>query len=452
MLNVIGIGEKIDKLVSNAKEALDEYMELDQKAVDKIVEAMASAGVQNHVELAKMAIEETHRGVLEDKIIKNKFSCECILKSIKNKKTVGIIEDNEDNGIITIADPLGVIAGVTPVTNPTSTTIFKSLICVKTRNPIIFGFHPGAQKCSVAAAKIMLDAAVKAGAPKNCIQWIDCPSIEATSRLMNHPGVNVVLATGGPGMVKSAYSTGKPALGVGPGNAPCYVDKTANIKSACNDIIFSKTFDNGMICASEQSVIAHEEIADEFEKIMAESGCKFLDDIETEKLQKYMINPEKNVLNGFVAGQSACEIAKKAGISVPENTKILIVKPGGVGKEYPLSFEKLSPVLSYYKAKNSEEGIKICKQVLKFGGEGHTAAIHTNNEELIKEFGLQVDAGRIIVNSPSSQGAIGGLYNCAVPSLTLGCGSKGRNSTTDNISVENLLNLKRIFKRKDNIL
>ena len=441
----------IDELVFKARNALSQYMKMSQADIDKIVEAMALAAVENHVVFSEKAVSETGRGIIEDKIIKNMFASEYIYNSMKHRKTVGIIDKNDEENYIKIAEPLGVVAGVTPVTNPTSTVVFKSLICAKTRNPIIFGFHPGAQKCCTFAAKILRDAAIKAGAPENCIQWIEYPSIQATSSLMNHVGVDVVLATGGSGMVKSAYSTGKPALGVGPGNVPCYIEKSAKLERACNDLILSKTFDNGMICASEQSVVVDEGIASEFENIMIKNGCLFLNEEEIKKLTAYMINPEKGTLNGVVAGKSAAAIAESAGISVPKNTKILIVKLDGVGKDYPLSVEKLSPVLSYYKVKDFFEGFEICKEVLKFNGEGHTAVIHSQDEQIIEKFGEMMDAGRIIVNSPSSQGAIGDIYNCATPSLTLGCGSKGKNSTTDNISVNNLLNIKRVFKRRVNM-
>ncbi len=447
----ISTDKMIDELVLKARNALTQYMKMSQADIDKIVEAMALAAVENHVLFSEKAASETGRGIVEDKIIKNMFASEYIYNSIKNKKTVGIIDKNDEENYVKIAEPLGVVAGVTPVTNPTSTVVFKSLICAKTRNPIIFGFHPGAQKCCTFAAEILRDAAIKAGAPENCIQWIEHPSIEATSALMNHSGVDIVLATGGSGMVKSAYSTGKPALGVGPGNVPCYIEKSANLEWACNDLILSKTFDNGMICASEQSVVVDEDISSEFENIMIKNGCAFLSEEDTEKLTAYMINPEKGTLNGAVAGKSASKIAESAGINVPESTKILIVKLDGVGKDYPLSVEKLSPVLSYYTVKNSSEGFERCKEVLKYNGEGHTAVIHSQNEQIIEKFGEMMDAGRIIVNSPSSQGAIGDIYNCATPSLTLGCGSKGKNSTTDNVSVNNLINIKRVFKRRVNM-
>ena len=441
----------IDDLVNKARNALNMYMKMNQSDIDKIIDSMARIAVENHVIFSEKAVKETSRGIVEDKIIKNMFASEYIYNSIKNQKTVGIIDKNNEEGYIKIAEPLGVVAGITPVTNPTSTVIFKSLICVKTRNPVIFGFHPGAQKCCKFVAEILRNAAIEAGAPENCIQWIEYPSIEATSALMNHSGVDVVLATGGSGMVKSAYSTGKPALGVGPGNVPCYIEKSAKLERACNDLILSKTFDNGMICASEQSVVVEKDIVTDFERIMSKNGCIFLSEEETKKLTSYMINPQKGTLNGAVAGKSAFEIAKSAGINVPESTKILIARLQGVGKEYPLSVEKLSPVLSYYIVENFSEGLERCKEILKFNGEGHTAVIHSQNEQIIEKFGETMDAGRIIVNSPSSQGAIGDIYNCATPSLTLGCGSKGKNSTTDNVSVNNLLNIKRVYKRRVNM-
>ncbi len=445
------IESKINQLIENARKALEEYKSFTQEDVDKITYGASLAAMDNRVKLAKLAISETRRGVLEDKVIKNMFASEYIWNAIKKLKTVGLVREDHLKGYEEIAEPMGAVAGVTPVTNPTSTVIFKSLVCLKTRNPIVFAFHPNAQKCSVETAKILRDTAVGNGAPEFCIQWIEEPSLEATMMLMNHKGVDVVLATGGAGMVKSAYSTGKPALGVGPGNVPCYIEKTADLKQACNDLIMSKTFDNGMICASEQSVVVDEEIADSFEKIMIENGCYFLNPDEIKKLENYMIRSETKTLNGNVAGQNAYEIAKNANIEVPEETKILIVKLEGVGEGYPLSVEKLSPVLSYYKVQNAEEAFKICKKVTCFGGLGHTSVIHSKDENIIKKYSKTMNTARVIVNSPSSQGAIGDIYNCAMPSLTLGCGSWGKNSTTDNISVQNLVNIKRVFKRKNNM-
>ncbi|WP_195282599.1 bifunctional acetaldehyde-CoA/alcohol dehydrogenase [Harryflintia acetispora] len=444
-------GPMIDKLVANANKALEAFMHMTQEQIDEIVHAMALAGLDNHQNLAKMAVDETGRGVFEDKVIKNIFATEYIWHSIKYQKTVGIVDENEMEGYVEVAEPVGVVAGVTPVTNPTSTTMFKSLICIKTRNPIIFGFHPSAQKCSVEAAKILRDAAIAHGAPEGCIQWIEYPSIEATSALMNHPGVSMILATGGSGMVKSAYSCGKPALGVGPGNVPCYINKNVDVERACNDLILSKTFDNGMICASEQAAIVDKEIAPQFEKIMTYYGCYFLKGDEVKKVSDYVINAQKQSVNPVVVGQPAWWIAEQAGVKVPEGTKILLAKLDDVGPDYPLSREKLSPVLAYFVVKDAKEGFEKAKKMLEFGGLGHSAVIHSNDEELCHAYGEEMKVGRVIANSPSSQGAIGDIYNTNTPSLTLGCGSFGHNSTTSNVSSVNLINKKRIAKRRVNM-
>ena len=446
------IKDMIDGLVQRAKKASEEYMKLDQDTVNNIIKGMSMAGLDNHMKLAKMAVEETGRGIYEDKITKNMFATEYIYHNIKYEKTVGIISENEEEGYEEIAEPIGIIAGVTPVTNPTSTTMFKSIIAAKTRNVIIFGFHPSAQKCSVEAATILRDAAVKAGAPEDCILWIDKPSVEATNQLMHHPDVDLILATGGTGMVKAAYSCGKPALGVGPGNVPCYIEKSAKLKTSVNDLVMSKSFDNGMICASEQAVIVDEDIAWDFETLMKEAGCYFVSEEEKERLEKAMFDESKgNTLIGSIAGQSPYNIAKMANIDVPENTKVLVVYETGVGPEHPFSREKLSPVLAYYKVKNSEEGIELAERLLEFGGLGHSAAIHSENKEIINEFAERVKVGRIIVNSPSTHGAIGDIYNTNMPSLTLGCGSFGGNSTTSNVSSVNLINVKRVAKRRVNM-
>ena len=447
----VDVNAMIDQLVANAQKALKEYMKLDQEQVDKIVHAMALAGLDNHMPLAKLAYKETGRGVLEDKIIKNMFASEYIWHDIKYAKTVGIVDENDMEGYVEVAEPVGVVAGVTPVTNPTSTTIFKSMICAKSRDPIIFGFHPSAQKCSAEAAKIVRDAAIAAGAPENCIQWIETPSIEATNALMNHPGVALVLATGGAGMVKAAYSTGKPALGVGPGNVPCYIEKSANLERACTDLMLSKTFDNGMICASEQAVIVDECLADDFERIMKENNCYFLNKEETKKVSDYVINPQKQAVNSAVVGKPASWIAEQAGVKVPDKTKILIALLPDVGPEYPLSREKLSPVLAYFKVKDWHQGFEYAQKMLNLGGLGHSAVIHSTNNDLITLYGETMKVGRVISNSPSSQGAIGDIYNTNTPSLTLGCGSYGHNSTTSNVSSVNLINKKRIAKRRVNM-
>ena len=443
------IKKMIDDLVKRAKKASEEYMKLSQEDVDRIVKAMSMAGEEHHMELAKLAVEETDRGIYEDKITKNMFATEYIYHSIKYDKTVGIINQNEEEGYEEIAEPVGIIAGVTPVTNPTSTVMFKSLISAKTRNVIIFGFHPSAQKCSTRAAEIVRDAAVAAGAPKDCILWIEKPSITATSMLMNHPDVNLILATGGTGMVKAAYSCGKPALGVGPGNVPCYIEKSAKLKTSVNDLVMSKSFDNGMICASEQSVIVDKEIHEEFEKLMKEAGCYFLSADETKRLREKMFDEDK--LNSFVVGKSPYFIAKMADIEVPKETKVLVLKENGVGIEYPFSKEKLSPVLAYYVVKDSKEGIDLAEKLIEFGGMGHSAVIHSENVDVIQEFSERVKVGRIIVNSPSTHGAIGDIYNTNMPSLTLGCGTFGGNSTTSNVSSVNLINIKRVAKRRVNM-
>lgn len=441
----------VNELVMKGQTALNEFENYDQAEINQIVHSMVLAGLDQHMALAKLAIDETGRGVYEDKIIKNLFATEYIWNSIKNNKTVGIINEDKQTGIIEIAEPVGVIAGVTPTTNPTSTTLFKAIIAIKTRNPIIFAFHPSAQKCCREAARIVLEAAVKAGAPKNCIQWIEEPSIEATKNLMNHEGVALVLATGGKGMVKSAYSTGKPALGVGPGNVPCYIEKTANSKCAVNDLILSKTFDNGMICASEQAVIVDEDIYHEVKTELKENNCYFVSKDEKKKLESIVINEHTCAVNSDIVGKSAFGIAKLAGINVPEDTKILIVECSSVGVNEPLTREKLSPVLAAIKVKGYEEGFKRCEEMLHLGGLGHSAVIHSENEEIQRKFGLKMKASRIIINSPSSHGGIGDLYNAFIPSLTLGCGSHGKNSVSSNVTTVHLLNIKKLGRRNTNM-
>ena len=446
------IKKMIDDLVEKAKVASKEYQKLDQEQVNNIVKHMSMAGLENHMKLAKMAVEETKRGIYEDKITKNMFATEYIYHSIKYDKTVGVINQNEEEDYVEIAEPIGIIAGVTPVTNPTSTVMFKSMISAKTRNVIIFGFHPSAQKCSTEAAKIMRDAAVAAGAPENCILWIEEPSITATTLLMNHPDVDLILATGGTGMVKAAYSCGKPALGVGPGNVPCYIDKTAKLKTSVNDLVLSKSFDNGMICASEQAVLVDKEIYKEFEDLMKQAGCYFVSPEEKQKLQDTMFDSEKGYkLKSHIPGQSPYQIAKAAGFEVPEHTKVLVVYEEGIGEGYPFSKEKLSPVLTYYIVKNKEEGLDKAERLLEYGGLGHSAVIHSEDDKTILEFSERMKAGRIIVNSPSSHGGIGDIYNTNLPSLTLGCGTFGGNSTTSNVSSVNLINVKRMAKRRVNM-
>jgi acetaldehyde dehydrogenase/alcohol dehydrogenase len=445
------IYKEIDTLVANAKKALDEYMHLDQKSVDKITKAMAMAGLSAQVELAKLAIEETNRGIFEDKVIKNIFSTEYIWNSIKREKTVGIISENETDGYIEVADPVGIIAGVTPVTNPTSTTMFKSTICAKTRNPIIFAFHPSAQKCSEKAASILKKAAIEAGAPDNCIQWIKTPSIEATKYLMNHPEISTILATGGPSMVKAAYSSGKPAIGVGPGNTPCYMEKSCDINQAVNDLILSKSFDNGMICASEQGLIIDSEIYDDAINHMKAHNCYFATKDEGKSIEENIINSDKLSVEPWVVGKSCNEIADKLNIDIPEKTKIICIERENTNaNENPISLEKLSPVLIVVKSENKENAFSLCKEMLKHGA-GHTAVIHSENKNIIREFGQIMQANRIIVNSPATFGAIGDIYNSISPSLTLGCGSYGNNSVSENVTAKNLINKKKIAMRQVNM-
>ncbi|KZE65442.1 MULTISPECIES: bifunctional acetaldehyde-CoA/alcohol dehydrogenase [Paenibacillus] len=441
----------IQTLIDRANRAQQAFMSMNQEQIDEIVQAMALAGMDKHMHLAKLAVEETGRGVYEDKITKNMFATEYIYHSIKNEKTVGVIEDNDFDSFQKIAEPVGIIMGITPVTNPTSTTMFKALIAIKTRNPIIFGFHPSAQSCSAEAARILLEAAVKHGAPADCIQWIEAPSMDKTNVLMNHPDVALILATGGSGMVKAAYSCGKPALGVGPGNVPCFIEKTADIKQAVNDLILSKSFDNGMICASEQAVIIEEPIFEQVKKLMIANGCYFVNKEEAAKLTQGAMNVEKCAVNPAIVGQSAVKIAEMSGITVPAGTKILVAEIEGVGTKYPLSAEKLSPVLACYKVKNAEQGIQRAAEVVEFGGMGHSSAIHSQDEDVIARFANRLQTGRIIVNAPSTHGAIGDIYNTNLPSLTLGCGSYGRNSTSSNVSAVNLINVKRVAKRTVNM-
>ncbi|NLL51872.1 MAG: bifunctional acetaldehyde-CoA/alcohol dehydrogenase [Peptococcaceae bacterium] len=441
----------MDLIMEQAQQALEQYMQMTQAQIDEIVREMALAGLENQLYLAQLAVEETGMGIVEDKVTKNIFATEYIYHSIKYEKTVGVIESNEYENYEEIAEPVGIIAGITPTTNPTSTTMFKSIISAKTRNPIVFAFHPRSQKSSVEAARIMREAAIKAGAPQYCIQWLEEPSIDKTHALMNHPQISLILATGGTSMVKTAYSSGKPAIGVGPGNVPCYIEKTADIKTAVNDIIISKTFDNGLICASEQAVIVDKEVAQEVENYMQELNCYFLSPEQISQLEKVLFDPEKGHLSPSVVGKSAFTIAKMAGLEVDPATKILIAELEGVGPQYPLSAEKLSPVLAFYKVENAKQGIELADKIVRYGGLGHSAVIHSRNKDIIDRFAQAIKTGRLIVNSPSTHGAIGDLYNTNIPSLTLGCGSFGSNSTTANITAVNLINKKRLARRTVNM-
>ena len=445
------VTQMIDSLAEKGQEALKELSKKSQHEINDIVHQMSMAAVDQHMHLAKLAYDETGRGIYEDKAIKNLYASEYIWNSIKDNKTVGIIGEDKQKGLTYVAEPIGVICGVTPTTNPTSTTIFKAMIAIKTGNPIIFAFHPSAQQSSKYAAKVILEAATKAGAPKDCIQWIEVPSIEATKQLMNHKDIALVLATGGSGMVKSAYSTGKPALGVGPGNVPTYIEKTAHIKRAVNDIIGSKTFDNGMICASEQVMVVDKEVYTDVVKEFKLHQTYFVNKNELQQLEDAIMNEDKTAVKPDIVGKSAVDIAKLSGISVPEKTKLLVAEIDGIGKDYPLSREKLSPVLAMVTAKSTGHALQICEDILKFGGLGHTAVIHTEDSQLQQKFGLKMKACRVLVNTPSAVGGIGNMYNELIPSLTLGCGSYGRNSISHNVSAVDLLNIKTIAKRRNNM-
>ncbi|GFZ26367.1 bifunctional acetaldehyde-CoA/alcohol dehydrogenase [Lactobacillus corticis] len=441
----------VDDLVKKSHVALDKMANFTQEQVDRICEALATAGEQHAYELAKMAVDETGRGIVEDKITKNLYASENIWNSLRHEKTVGVIEEDKEQGLKKLAEPVGVIAGVTPVTNPTSTVIFKSMIALKTRNTIIFGFHPQAQQSCVRTAEILEAAAEAAGAPKNVIQWIPEPSMQATSDLMTNPGIQMILATGGPGMVKAAYSSGKPALGVGPGNGPSYIEKSANVERAVYDIVLSKTFDNGMVCASENSVVVDDAIYDQVKEEFKKWNCYFLNKEEIKKFEEKFIDPRRLTVAGPVAGRSAVKIGELCGVQVPANTKVIIAEYKGVGKAYPLSAEKLSPVFTLYRAKDAKDAFKICHDLLNYGGRGHTAGIHTENQKLIDQFADEMSACRILVNTPAALGGIGDLYNNMTPSLTLGTGSYGANSMSHNISAHDLLNIKTVAMRRDNM-
>ena len=443
----------IDALVNKVSEAQKIYATYSQEQVDHIFRRVALKLSSLRIPLAKMAVEETGMGVVEDKVIKNHFASEYIYNKFKNCKTCGVWEEDKANGILKVAEPLGVIAGVIPTTNPTSTAIFKSLIALKTRNGIIFSPHPRAKKCTVETARLILEEAVKAGAPENIIGWIEEPTILKTQELMKHPKIDCILATGGPGRVKSAYSSGKPALGVGAGNTPAIIDETADIKMAVSSILMSKTFDNGMICASEQSIVCVKDVYDDVRKELEYRGAYLLSAKEKEKLSKVIFIDGK--LNAGIVGQPAYKIAEMAGVKVPVETKALVGEASEIGHHEPFSAEKLSPVLGLYKAKDFEEATDIAQKLVLFAGAGHTSVLYTHqtNDERIKYFGEKLHTGRILINCPSSQGAIGDLYNFRLePSLTLGCGSWGGNSVSENVGVKHLMNVKTVAMREENML
>ena len=450
--DIVDSTESLQKLIENVRKAQEEFATFTQEKVDKIFLAAAMAANQARLPLAKMAVEETGMGVVEDKVIKNNFAAEYIYNKYKNEKTCGVIEEDKSYGYTKVAEPIGLIAAVIPTTNPTSTAIFKTLICLKTRNGIIISPHPRAKKSTIEAAKIVLEAAVKAGAPKGIIGWIDVPSLELTNMLMQ--SADTILATGGPGMVKAAYSSGKPALGVGAGNTPAVIDESADIVLAVNSIIHSKTFDNGMICASEQSVIVNEKIYKDVKEEFTKRGCYFLKKDEIEKVRKtILIN---GALNAKIVGQKAHTIAELAGVKVPETTKVLIGEVESVDISEEFAHEKLSPVLAMYKAKNFDEQIAKASKLVFDGGLGHTSSLFINTmteKEKIEKFYSAMHTCRVVINIPASQGGIGDIYNFKLaPSLTLGCGSWGGNSVSENVGIKHLINIKTIAERRNNML
>ena len=444
--------ETLAKTLEKVKNAQKEFSKYSQEQVDKIFQAAAIAANEARIPLAKMAVEETGMGIVEDKVIKNHYAAEYIYNKYKNEKTCGVIYQDDSYGIKKIAEPVGIVAAVIPTTNPTSTAIFKTLIALKTRNGIIISPHPRAKKSTIEAAKTVLEAAVKAGAPEDIIAWIDVPSLELTNMLMQ--SADIILATGGPGMVKSAYSSGKPALGVGAGNTPAVIDESANVILAVNSIIHSKTFDNGMICASEQSVIVSDKIYDKVKDEFVKRGCYILNPEETEKVRKTIII--NGALNAKIVGQKVHTIAELAGVSVPENTKILIGEVESVDLSEEFAHEKLSPVLAMYKSSSFDDALEKAYRLIEDGGLGHTSSLYVNTvteKEKIEKFYSKMKTCRVLVNTPSSQGGIGDLYNFKLtPSLTLGCGTWGGNSVSENVGIKHLLNIKTVAERRENML
>ncbi|MCQ9130313.1 bifunctional acetaldehyde-CoA/alcohol dehydrogenase [Streptomyces hilarionis] len=448
----------VDRLVTAGLKALADYESFTQEQIDHIVKKASVAALDHHTALARLAVDETGRGVFEDKAAKNMFACEHVTHSMGPMKTVGVIARDDIEDMVEIAEPVGVVAAVTPVTNPTSTTLFKALTALKTRNPVVFAFHPSAQRCSAEAARVVRDAAVAAGAPEQCVQWIEQPSVEATGMLMRHPGVSLILATGGNAMVKAAYSAGKPALGVGAGNVPAYVHRSAKLRRAVNDLVLSKSFDNGMICASEQAVILDDEIYDAAVAEFRTLHAYLADAQEKARLESFLFPSSggsgagcEPKVNAAAVGRSPAWIAEQAGFAVPQDTSVILVEAERVGPEEPLTREKLCPVLAVLRARDERHGFDLAADMVAFHGQGHSAVIHTEDTALAEAYGMRMKTVRIIVNAPSSQGAIGGVYNSLLPSLTLGCGSWGSTSVSNNVSAAQLLNVKRLSTRRNNL-
>src|SRR5271165_3870480 len=437
----------LEGLVSQARTAAAVFTQYSQEDVDRIVKPMVLAGLEQAQYLARLAVEETKLGVLEDKALKNMVATEFVYNYVKDKRTVGPIREFPERGLVEVADPIGVILSLTPITNPTSTVLFKCIMAIKTRNAVIFSPHPSAAHCCYEAVRIMYEAALKHGAPEGVFTCLESHSLEDNAYLMRHKDVGLIDATGGPGMVKAAYSSGKPALGVGPGNTPVYLEKTADLNMAVVDIITSKTFDNGTICASEQTVVIDDEIYDLVLKKFDDLGSHICNQKETELLSRTVIDPNTGFMQPLAVGQKATDIARMVGLKVAPKTKLLIAPIHGVGREHPLSVEKLFPVLAVYRAKSMDEALRVCVDVNRAGGLGHTAVVFSRNDEVIQKFSEVINAGRIIVNSPGSIGALGGVYNDMVPTFSFGCGTGGGNSTTDNVNVYNYLNIKRVARR-----
>ena len=437
----------LEKLVSQARTAAAVFTQYSQEDVDRIVKPMVLAGLKQAQYLARLAIEETKIGVLEDKAIKNMVATEFVYNYVKDKRTVGAIREFPERGLVEVAEPIGVILSLTPITNPTSTVLFKCIMAIKTRNAVIFSPHPGAWRCCAEAVRIMYETAVEHGAPEGVFTCLESHTLEDNTFLMQHKEIGLIDATGGPGVVKAAYSSGKPALGVGPGNTPVYVEKSADLDMAVVDIITSKTFDNGTICASEQTVVIDDEIYDRVLQKFAGLGAHICNESEAELLGRTVIDPATGFMQPMAVGQKASRIARFGGIAVKPKTKLLIAPIQGVGREYPLSVEKLFPVLAVYRAKSVDQALKVCVDVNHFGGLGHTAVVFSNNDDVIQKFSEVINAGRIIVNSPGSIGALGGVYNDMVPTFSFGCGTGGGNSTTDNVNVYHYLNIKRVARR-----
>ncbi|MCJ7485997.1 MAG: aldehyde dehydrogenase family protein [Candidatus Aminicenantes bacterium] len=441
-------GLDIEKIMDQAVAAAEAFRRLGQAETDKIVEAVYKAGFGNRVRLAKLACEETKLGRWEDKVIKNVIATRFVYQDIKDQKTVGLIADDPDQEIVEIAEPVGPIFAITPVTNPTSTVLFKIIISMKSRNPIIIRPHGAAKDCSVEAARICYEAAIKAGAPEDCIQWIRTSTREEALALMAHRKTALILATGSVELVRAAHRSGNPAIGIGPGNVPVYIGKTADVPFAVDQILISKTFDNGTVCASEQAVVANRDIAGEVVAEFKKRKAHFLSKGEIERLELVAFNKEQKVMKVEVIGQPATKIAEMAGIKVPADTTLLIAPLEEVGIHSPLSLEILAPILAFYVADDFEQAIRLCRQINHHGGLGHTCSIFSQNEERIEYFASAMNAGRILVNTPASQGALGGTYNRLRPSLMLACGTSGKNTTTDNISAKHLLNVHRIARRQ----